>query len=405
MCNRLSEWSVRLFKRQRGKTFDLRYENTRQQAIIASASWFLWVNILFSCVVLLRAYFNQSVEVVLLDGTISLIYLPVLAIMVIAGGILYILFFVPNRQALWLWSMLRIVMVVLSLLWCITLFMLFSSGGRPIIFALASLLLLTSLVSLYFDARIWFCFSVPLEITIIALCLVYPSYITVTNVLAYLSLTLLVESARRMLNNWFILALRREQENIDLINRLEIQANCDPLTGLANRRAFQLLLDKTIQRKNAQQGTFAMIMVDVDKFKNYNDFYGHQAGDDCLVQVASVMENAVRRYHDMVARFGGEEFIILLPDATEPDALDVALRIHRLLEEKTLEHQASDVAPLVTISMGIAIWSPGLSPSRLISRADSALYYAKTHGRNQTQLFRSEMQGMVMPDKERKQAN
>lgn len=394
-----------MFKRRRGKAFDLRYENTRQQAIIASASWFLWVNILFSCVVLLRSYFNQSVEIALLDDTIELLYLPVLSIMVIAGSILYILIFVPNRQALWLWSMLRIVMVVLSLLWCMTLFMLFGSGGRPIIFALASLLLLTSLVSLYFDARIWFCFSVPLEITIVALCFVYPSYITVTNVLAYLSLTLLVESARRMLNNWFILALRREQENIDLINRLEIQANCDPLTGLANRRAFQLLLDKTIQRKNAQQSAFAMIMIDVDKFKNYNDFYGHQAGDNCLVQIASVMENAVRRYHDMVARFGGEEFIILLPDASETDALDVALRIQGLLQEKKLEHQASDVAPRVTISMGIALWFPGLSASRLISQADSALYYAKTHGRNQAQIFRPEMQNIAAPANEGKQAN
>ncbi|PWW10765.1 GGDEF domain-containing protein [Mangrovibacter plantisponsor] len=378
-----------MFRRKVCKAFDLRYEQTRQHAIIMSANWFLWVNLLFSIVILVRYYFNPSVNLAIPAGHADFSHLPLFAVMVISAAVLYMLKYSPDRLSRNIWTMLRVTMLILSLNWCLVLFLLFASGGRPVIFALASILLLTGLIALYVDALAWFLFSVPLQAAIIITSLVFTSYITVVNVLAYIALALLVESARRMLNTWFVLAIHREQENNDLIQRLEIQANCDPLTGLANRRAFQVMLDKAVQRASFQQGdsTFSMLMLDVDKFKNYNDFYGHQAGDSCLIQVAESIENAVRANLDLVGRFGGEEFIVLLPQASATDAADIAKRIQSALSMRNIEHMASDVTNKVTVSIGIAEWSPGLTASQLVSRADSALYYAKHSGRNQYQMF------------------
>ncbi|KEA53965.1 hypothetical protein DT73_03990 [Mangrovibacter sp. MFB070] len=378
-----------MFRRKVCKAFDLRYEQTRQHAIIMSANWFLWVNLLFSIVILVRYYFNPSVNLAIPAGRADFSHLPLFAVMVISAAVLYMLKYSPDRLSRNIWTMLRVTMLILSLNWCLVLFLLFASGGRPVIFALASILLLTGLIALYVDALAWFLFSVPLQAAIIITSLVFTSYITVVNVLAYIALALLVESARRMLNTWFVLAIHREQENNDLIQRLEIQANCDPLTGLANRRAFQVMLDKAVQRASFQQGdsAFSMLMLDVDKFKNYNDFYGHQAGDSCLIQVAESIENAVRANLDLVGRFGGEEFIVLLPQASATDAADIAKRIQSALSMRNIEHMASDVTNKVTVSIGIAEWSPGLTASQLVSRADSALYYAKHSGRNQYQMF------------------
>ncbi len=378
-----------MFRRKVCKAFDLRYEQTRQHAIIMSANWFLWVNLLFSIVILVRYYFNPSVILAIPAGHADFSHLPLFAVMVISAAVLYMLKYSPDRLSRNIWTMLRVTMLILSLNWCLVLFLLFASGGRPVIFALASILLLTGLIALYVDALAWFLFSVPLQAAIIITSLVFTSYITVVNVLAYIALALLVESARRMLNTWFVLAIHREQENNDLIQRLEIQANCDPLTGLANRRAFQVMLDKAVQRASFQQddSTFSMLMLDVDKFKNYNDFYGHQAGDSCLIQVAESIENAVRANLDLVGRFGGEEFIVLLPQASATDAADIAKRIQSALSMRNIEHMASDVTNKVTVSIGIAEWSPGLTASQLVSRADSALYYAKHSGRNQYQMF------------------
>lgn len=378
-----------MFRRKVCKAFDLRYEQTRQHAIIMSANWFLWVNLLFSIVILVRYYFHPRESLSIPAGRMDFSHLPLFTVMVISAAVLYILKYSPDRLSRNIWTMLRVTMLILSLNWCLVLFLLFSSGGRPVIFALASILLLTGLIALYVDALAWFLFSVPLQAAIIITSLVFTSYITVVNVLAYISLALLVESARRMLNTWFVLAIHREQENNDLIQRLEIQANCDPLTGLANRRAFQVMLDKTVQRASFQQGdsVFSMLMLDVDKFKNYNDFYGHQAGDSCLIQVAESIESAVRANLDLVGRFGGEEFIVLLPQASATDAADIAKRIQSALSMRNIEHMASYVTNKVTVSIGIAEWSPGLTASQLVSRADSALYYAKNSGRNQYQIF------------------
>ena len=127
-----------------------------------------------------------------------------------------------------------------------------------------------------------------------------------------------------------------------------------------------------------------MILADIDHFKKYNDFYGHQAGDECLFKVAQEVGNYVRRAGDLLARYGGEEFVIILPSTDETSAVMIAERIRLGIEALKLPHEASPVVSYVTLSLGIATTIPEQNNYRetLIKAADVALYKAKMKGRN-----------------------
>ena len=184
---------------------------------------------------------------------------------------------------------------------------------------------------------------------------------------------------RRILQRWYDEAWDTHQENMQLIQRLESIANQDALTGTANRRALNAYLAEIWQ----QNTPLSLMMIDVDYFKRYNDRYGHQAGDECLSSVAQVLKMAVRAEDDLVARYGGEEFVVALPRVPLVHATAIAERIQQKIHEAALPHEASEVASVVTVSIGI-VDSDGTVPMEtLIARADSALYQAKNKGRNQ----------------------
>ena len=125
-------------------------------------------------------------------------------------------------------------------------------------------------------------------------------------------------------------------------------------------------------------------MMDIDHFKLYNDHYGHQGGDACLKGVAGILQREIFRPADMVARYGGEEFAVILPGTDVQGALTVAERLRADMERSALPHAASDVAPWVTLSIGVAAVVPlrDVSSATLVARADRALYRAKGSGRN-----------------------
>jgi len=158
----------------------------------------------------------------------------------------------------------------------------------------------------------------------------------------------------------------------------------DGLTGLANRRRFDQALTDNWVRAQRTYTPLALIMLDVDYFKNYNDHYGHQQGDEALKQVASLIRRIVVRQSDIAARYGGEEFAILLPDTSESSARKIAERIQQELALLCLTHDYSAVARTLTISVGIAAIVPSATQSsrELVHHADSALYTAKGSGRN-----------------------
>ncbi len=164
----------------------------------------------------------------------------------------------------------------------------------------------------------------------------------------------------------------------------------DGLTGVANRRAFDEKLSAEWRRCARAQVPIALILVDIDHFKLYNDFYGHQQGDACLQQVGAAMKRAAKRPQDMVARYGGEEFAILLPQEDVGGAEAVARRVLDEIEALAIVHERSGAAPVVTVSMGVASVTPNekREPGKLVKAADALLYEAKAGGRNRYILSR-----------------
>lgn len=168
--------------------------------------------------------------------------------------------------------------------------------------------------------------------------------------------------------------------------KLERLVNVDGLTQLANRRCFDEYLQQSWQRLAREQQPLALIMCDIDFFKNYNDTYGHIAGDDCLRKVSLVIHKAVRRPADLAARYGGEEFVLVLPSTDIEGAMLVAQSIGSQLLDLQIPHEDSAVSQFVTLSMGVTSLIPKVDsqPSILLTSADYALYRAKELGRNQT---------------------
>jgi len=162
--------------------------------------------------------------------------------------------------------------------------------------------------------------------------------------------------------------------------KLEEMATTDALTGLKNRRKFDAEMDVEWRRAARNKTPVALLMIDADHFKTYNDSYGHQAGDQVLVGIAICISDSIRRAGDCTARFGGEEFAVLLPGISTIDALGVAENIRR-----KVEHWSEDPV-VMTVSIGVASMIPvaGLDWSHLIEAADKALYAAKANGRNQS---------------------
>jgi len=180
------------------------------------------------------------------------------------------------------------------------------------------------------------------------------------------------------------MAVAREKKLRELAVELESQTLVDGLTGIANRRRFDLHLDDEFRRAKRNTSPLSLIMIDVDYFKDYNDNYGHQHGDECLVQIAGALGNVLNRSRDLVARYGGEEFTVILPDTNEDGALQIAESMRAEVEALKVEHAYSGVAKFVTVSLGVSTIVPEQSAKTgsLIHAADRALYQAKRSGRN-----------------------
>lgn len=179
-----------------------------------------------------------------------------------------------------------------------------------------------------------------------------------------------------------------EQQLLQLQKQLEELSYQDGLTGVANRRMF----DNRFQMEwsNAQRNSLplSLILLDIDYFKQYNDHYGHVRGDDCLKSVGQALSGAAVRPRDLLARYGGEEFVLLLPETDAQAAAQVAERCRQLIRGQNIQHAHSQVAPLLTISLGVGTLIPGPfdQPQAFLERVDRLLYKAKHQGRNQAVL-------------------
>jgi diguanylate cyclase (GGDEF)-like protein len=173
-----------------------------------------------------------------------------------------------------------------------------------------------------------------------------------------------------------------------LINAREAmreQATRDPLTGLWNRASILDILSQELSRSQRQAARFSIVLIDLDNFKEINDVYGHQVGDQVLRRISQAMR-ASKRSYDSIGRYGGEEFLVVLPDCDETSAVSQAERLRETVEQLTIETPAGSIR--TTASLGIAAFDTATCPDSIdmIEAADQALYRAKRHGRNRVEV-------------------
>ncbi len=165
----------------------------------------------------------------------------------------------------------------------------------------------------------------------------------------------------------------------------------DSLTDLYNRRAFNERIVADWARWKRNDIKFSLLMIDIDFFKQYNDTYGHLAGDTCIKKVADALKSSVQRSEDLVSRYGGEEFVIIIPNTDETSSFEIAKKVHDNLKGFAIEHKTSKCSDLVTVSIGVALFDTFEKAKNfedVIGFADEALYLAKANGRNTTHIYR-----------------
>lgn len=179
---------------------------------------------------------------------------------------------------------------------------------------------------------------------------------------------------------------KTEEQLQNLQRELEDFSYKDGLTGLANRRRFDTLLDVEFKSARRNQKPLALLMIDIDHFKQYNDHYGHVRGDECLQRVAQALSTGASRPRDMLARYGGEEFVLVLPETDTAGGERVAARCRDVLTNERIVHATSTVASHVTVSIGVGSIVPSVddTPAQFVDQVDRRLYRAKQGGRNAT---------------------
>ncbi len=192
--------------------------------------------------------------------------------------------------------------------------------------------------------------------------------------------------------HWDVLRhrIRRAIERAQMLDRLELAnrelgrlAGIDQLTQLANRRSFDQVLAREWRRGGRNGLTLSLVLIDLDYFKRYNDSLGHLEGDGCLQRVAAALAGMLRRPADLVARFGGEEFAIILPETDSDGAQRIAAQVVEAIQALAIPHPDAPLGRVsVSVGCGTTIPNPRLAPSRLFAAADEALYEAKHTGRN-----------------------
>ncbi|HBQ5667409.1 TPA: GGDEF domain-containing protein [Klebsiella quasipneumoniae] len=356
-------------------------DDVQRHALSMSLPWLAFVNIAFALMIFSRNFIFTYFDKKLLTHQAVIPYIEIALIaVIIISAILVIIAVTPRlAQGRYTLNIITALLLVLSLCWSLSNYCFIFFWALPFAWPLLVILLTTGLTALYHHWPGIIAFMLPLWGTALLAGIQIHYHAEIRFLILWAIFTAILLYGRRILQRWYDEAWDTHQENMQLIQRLESIANQDALTGTANRRALNAYLAEIWQ----QNTPLSLMMIDVDYFKRYNDRYGHQAGDECLSSVAQMLKMAVRAEDDLVARYGGEEFVVALPRVPLVHATAIAERIQQKIHEAALPHEASEVASVVTVSIGI-VDSDGTVPMEtLIARADSALYQAKNKGRNQ----------------------
>ncbi|HFV9236922.1 membrane-associated sensor domain-containing protein [Enterobacter mori] len=334
--------------------------------------WLAFVNISFAVMILLRHVLLKASDPLYPHSPYltKIIDASMLGIIILSAALI-----------LMTWRRIAGISVVLfscSAIWSVACFWFITQLLLPHVWPLCVILLLAGLTALYFYPKGLLAFVLPLWIALPVASWMLNGGINIHFIVIWSVFSLILICGRFILISWFDEAWRRNQQNQLLISRLDALAHQDPLTNTANRRKMEVVLENAVEQKKA----FSAIMLDIDYFKRYNDTYGHPAGDDCLARVAQVLKQSVRTPDDVVSRYGGEEFLVILFNCPADIAEKVAARIQDGLRKEAIPHSTSTVSDCVTVSMGIAEMAEGLAGTEIIARADAALYRAKEAGRD-----------------------
>jgi len=217
------------------------------------------------------------------------------------------------------------------------------------------------------------------------------------NTVERISQSIILSPLRQEQGEWHCLiqvtdsstAIKREKMLREHSELHKKDATTDPLTGLFNRRFFDAQFATELLQAQRQNTTLSLMMLDIDYFKNYNDHYGHPAGDSAIIAVGNCIRNKLQRSSDLAARYGGEEFIVMMPNSTEAVAQKLAESIRQAVADLKIAHINSLIAGHLTISVGVSSYTPGKKADTVtfLKNTDLALYAAKQKGRNQVQFL------------------
>lgn len=185
----------------------------------------------------------------------------------------------------------------------------------------------------------------------------------------------------KILTQWMKVNTQKIINDQFQISELTNQANIDGLTGLYNRRWFDNAFPRILTQMQSIGQSLCILIIDVDNFKNYNDLNGHQGGDLALISMGNVLKSNIRPY-DFAARFGGEEFLVMLPNTNQPDGILLAERIRLEIQNLAMTHFDGSAMPGITVSIGLALSNLNSTTESLFAAADARLYLAKQSGRN-----------------------
>lgn len=358
-----------------------RREEMVAYALSKSVPWFAFINFSFAVIVLCRSQIFGHADAAVPPvpaSVLDIIDITMGVVIALAAGSLGVVFIGEKRLTSLRRLLFDLVFLLTGAIWAYSCYYFVTLWQLPVSYPLVIILILTALSALYFYPRGLLLYATPLWLSALLSNISLYSDLNLRFFVIWCLFSLILIYGRHILQHWFDENWQRHQDNLVLISYLDTLASQDPLTETANRRGMESHLDMAV----AQRLPFALIMLDVDYFKRYNDHYGHQAGDHCLVAIARALKDAVRTPKDLVARYGGEEFLVLLPGASAEEAIAVAERIRAKISEQAIPHAQSEVSEHVTVSMGVTGYDQGKRVAELIAAADAALYRAKEQGRN-----------------------
>lgn len=340
--------------------------------LVMNLPWLAFVNVSFALMLLLRNMLFGDIDTLLRvrQQLILVVDASMLGIILLSVALIIMIWrHIPG---------ISVVLFLCSLIWSVCCYWFITELQLPHAWPMFITLLMAGMTALYFYPAGLLCFILPLWLSLPIASMTLNHGVNIRFAGVWGVFTLILICGRFILLSWFEEAWRRNQQNQLLISRLDALAHQDPLTKTANRRSMELVLENAVEQKKK----FSLIMLDVDYFKLYNDTYGHQSGDECLTRAAQVLKTSVRTPDDVVSRYGGEEFVVILFDCPAKMAEQIAARIQESLRKAAVPHVASKVSDYVTVSMGIAEMAEGLAGTEIIARADAALYRAKEAGRD-----------------------